>query len=187
MKLQRAVAAFLTERIPGLHAFKDDLAFVAAGNPYPYLLIDLISTRRKALGTGFWDRIIPGDGGGIATKAVSVQQVLRLTVRACGSRTESGNATVGDLCDQIEAILASCCRDGAMELPDPESDAPLHIEQILFQGRYDIPPIEKGAPFVYQQALSFLFREQRLIRETIPKRLDKISISLRGPDGSEEK
>jgi hypothetical protein len=178
VRLQRAVAAFISERIEGLYVFKDDLAFVAAGNPYPYLLIDLISAHRKSLGTGVWDRISPTESGGIATKAVSVQQVLRLTVRAANTRTQSGNAAVGDLCDQIEALLGNCCREGSMELPDPESDRPLRIERILFQGRYDIPPIEKGAPFVYQQALSYLFVEQRVTSVSIPKRLERIGIAL---------
>ena len=63
MKLQRAIAVFLTDRIPELHAFKDEIAFVAAGNPYPYFLIDLISTRQKAVGTGVWDQTV--DAGGV--------------------------------------------------------------------------------------------------------------------------
>lgn len=43
MKLQRAIAKHLTDNIPGLYAFKDDIAFAAAGNPYPCFLVDLSS------------------------------------------------------------------------------------------------------------------------------------------------
>ena len=180
MKLQRAIAAYLTDRIPSLHAFKDDLAFIAAGNPYPYFLIDLISTRRKAVGTGLWDRVIPSDAGGIATKAVSVHQVLRFTVRAANTRVLNGNAVVAETCDQIEALLIELCREGSADITDPESGESLHVERTLFQGRHDIPPIEKGMPFVYQQALSFLFVEQQLLRQSVPTKLNRIRISLSG-------
>ncbi|MBM3329920.1 MAG: hypothetical protein FJY67_10700 [Calditrichaeota bacterium] len=174
MKLQSAIAFYLTERIPELHAFKDEIAFVAAGNPYPYLLIDLISTRRKAVGTGVWDRTHEG----IATKAVSVQQVLRFTVRAANTVSRNGNAHVDEICDRIDALLMGLCREGSVDLPVPDSEDFLHIERIVFQGRYDLPPIEKGMPFVYQQALSFLFVEQQVVSKPVTTNMNKISISF---------
>jgi hypothetical protein len=178
MTLERAIAAYLTGRISGLHAFKDDLAFVAAGNPYPYFLIELISTRRKAVGTGVWDQIVLQDGVRFATKAVSVHQALRFTVRAVNIRDKNGNAVAAEICDQIEARLNEICRSGAADLNDPDSVEPLHLERVVFQGRYDLPPIEKGTPFVYQQAVTYLFVEQRLLRQEVPATLDKIGISL---------
>ena len=179
MRLERAIAAYLTERIPGLYAFKDDLAFVAAGNPYPYFLIDLISTRRKAVGTGIWDRIVCCEAGTFATKAVWVRQVLRFTVRAANTQGKSGNAVVGEVCDRIEALLSDLCREGSEKLPIPESEESVRLTSVLFQGRYDIAPIEKGMPFVYQQALTFLFVEQQVVSKPVAARIDKISISLR--------
>ena len=178
MKLQRAIAVFLTDRIPGLHAFKDEIAFVAAGNPYPYFLIDLISTRQKAVGTGVWDQTVIAGGVKIATKAVSVQQVLRFTVRAANTRTSNGNAVVAEVCDQIEILLNEICRAGAANIPVPDSDELLHLERVVFQGRYDIAPIEKGMPFVYQQALSYLFVEQRLLQQEVAATLQRIGMNL---------
>lgn len=177
MKIQQAIAAYLVERIPGVQAFKDEIAFAAAGNPYPYFLIDLISTRRKAVGTGVWDRIKSSGGSGITTKAVSVHQVLRFTVRAANTQGSNGNAVVGELCDRIEVLLSDLCREGAVDLPVPDPGEVIHIERIVFQGRYDLPPIEKGMPFNYQQALSFLFVEQQLNTKPITGRMNKISIS----------
>jgi len=180
MRLENAVAAFLTGRIAGLHAFKDEIAFMAAGNPYPYFLIDLISTKRKAVGTGVWDQTVLQEGVRFATKAISVQQVLRFTVRAVNTAAKNGNAVVGEICDQIEAQLNELCRRGAADLPDPNSEEQIHLERVVFQGRYAIPPIEKGMPFVYQQAVTYLFVEQRLLRQEVPDVLDKIGISLTG-------
>jgi len=178
VKLQRAIAVYLTARIPGLHAFKDEIAFVAAGNPYPYFLIDLISTRQKAVGTGVWDQTVDVDGVTFATKAVSVQQVLRFTVRAANTRYQNGNAVVAEVCDRIELLLDEICRTGAANIPVPESDELLHLERVVFQGRYDITPIEKGMPFVYQQALTFLFVEQRLLQQEVAATLQRIGITL---------
>jgi len=178
VRLERAIAAYLTERIPNLHAFKDEVAFVAAGNPYPYFLIDLISTRRKPVGTGVWDRIASQGSAGIATKAVSVHQVLRFTVRAANTPQKNGNAAVGEICDRIEALLSDLCSEGSEKLPIPESVESVHLTSVLFQGRYDIPPIEKGLPFVYQQAISFLFVEQRVITKPVEKKIDRIKISI---------
>jgi len=178
VKLQRAIAAYLTDRIPGLHAFKDEIAYVAAGNPNPYFLIDLISTRQKAVGTGVWDQTVTAGGVTVATKAVSVQQVLRLTVRAANTRSQNGNAVVVEVCDRIEAQLNEICRVGAADMPLPDSDELLHLERVVFQGRYDIAPIEKGMPFIYQQALTFLFVEQRLLQQEVAATLERIGITL---------
>jgi hypothetical protein len=177
VRLERSIAAYLTERIPGLHPFKDEIAFVAAGNPYPYFLIDLISTRRKAVGTGVWDQTVLQEGVRIATKAVSVHQVLRFTVRAANMPQKNGNAVVGEICDQIEALLTGLSREGPADLPDPLGGT-LHLERVVFQGRYDLPPIEKGMPFVYQQALTFLFVEQQIITRQVEGKIDRIRISI---------
>lgn len=178
MKLQQAIAVYLTSNISELHAFKDEIAFVAAGNPYPYFLIDLISTRQKAVGTGVWDQTVLQDGDRIATKAVSVHQVLRLTVRAANTRHQNGNAVVAEVCDQIESLLNDICRTGATNIPVADSEESLHLERVVFQGRYDIAPIEKGVPFVYQQALTFLFVEQRIVRQEVAATLQRIGITI---------
>jgi len=179
MRLERAIAAYLTERIPGLHAFKDEIAFVAAGNPYPYFLIDRIATRRTSLGTGLWDKTIDADGKALQVKSVKVHQTLRFTVRAAVAQGKSGNEVVAEIADRLEELLGELCREGSVDLPDPAGGAPLRIERALFQGRWDLPTIEKGMPFVSQVALSFLFIENRLITRPVASRINKINISLK--------
>ena len=179
MKLQRAISKYLTDNIPSLHAFKDEIAFVSAGNPYPYFLIDLVSTYKRNLGTGVWDTTIE-DNGDTATqvKVTKHHQVLRFTIRAVNDSEKNGNVIVTEICDRIDVLLSDLCREGSADLVDPVSSRSVHIEQMIFQGRSDLAPIEKGMPFVYQQTLSYLFVEHRFKTAQVESRIDKIKIEL---------
>ena len=158
VKLQRAISKYLTDSIPGLHAFKDEIAFVSAGNPYPYFLVDLISTRKRCLGTGLWDTTIDNYGDpAVQVKVTKLHQVLRFTIRAVNISEKNGNEVLSEVCEQFDGLLSDLCRTGSVDLTDPASSESVHVEQAVFQGRSDLAPIEKGLPFVYQQSLSYLF------------------------------
>ncbi len=179
MKLQQAISKYLTDNIPGLYAFKDEIAFVSAGNPYPYFLVDLISTRRRNLGTGLTDiSLSDSDGAATQVKVTKHHQVLRFTVRAVNTAGKNGNEVVAEICDRIETLLSDLCRMGSVNLVDPASSETVHIEQVIFRARSDLAPIEKGMPFVYQQALSFEFVEHRFRQEAVSAKLNKINIAL---------
>ena len=179
MKLQQTISKYLTDNIPGLYAFKDEIAFVSAGNPYPYFLVDLISTRKRNLGTGLTDiSLSDSDGATTQVKVTKHHQVLRFTPRAVNTAGKNGNEVVADICDRIETLLSDLCRSGSVNLVDPASSESVHIEQVIFRGRSDLAPIEKGMPFVYQQTLSYLFVEHRFKTERVESRIDKIKIDL---------
>ncbi|MDP8237549.1 MAG: hypothetical protein P9X24_00535 [Candidatus Hatepunaea meridiana] len=179
MKLQRAISDYLTSHISGLYAFKDEIAFVAAGNPYPYFLIDLISTRKGQLGTGLWDRTEDNDDGtATKVKVIKHNHVLRFTVRAINTNEQNGNEVVADICDKMDNLLSDLCRFGSVDLTDPVTGDYLHIERALFQGRSDLAPIEKGMPFVYQQSLSYMLVVHRFKTVQIENRVETIKWSL---------
>ena len=178
MKLQRAISKFLTDNIRDLYAFKDEIAFVAAGNPYPYFLIDLISTRKRSLGTGLWDRTETTEDGDRQIKVTKHHQVLRFTIRAVNSSEKNGNLIVTEVSDQIDNLLSDLCREGSVDLVDPVSGESLHIEQAIFQGRSDLTPLEKGMPFVYQQMLSYLFVEHRFKTRVVENRMESVKIEI---------
>ncbi len=179
MKLQRAISKYLTDNIPGLYAFKDDIAFISAGNPYPYFLVDLVSTRKRSLGTGIWDTTIDNNGDtAVQVKATKLHQVLRFTIRAVNTSDKNGNEVLAGVCDQIDGLLSDLCRDGSVDLVDPVSGESVHVEQAVFQGRSDLAPIEKGMPFVYQQSLSYLFVEHRFKTAQVESRIETIKIEL---------
>ena len=178
MKLQRAISKHLTDNIPDLHAFKDEIAFVAAGNPYPYFLIDLISTRRQNLGTGLWDRTETVVNGTRQIKVSKFHQVLRFTIRAVNDSNRNGNVIAAELCDRIDGLLSDLCRESSVDLVDPVSSDSLHIEQSVFQGRSDFAPLEKGMPFVYQQTLSYLFVVHDYRTKVVENRLDSVKIEI---------
>ena len=178
MKLQRAISKYLTDNVPGLHAFKDEIAFVAAGNPYPYFLVDLISTRKRNLGTGLWDRTETTEDSATQVKVTKHHQVLRFTIRAVNDSNRNGNEIVAEICDRIDGQLSDLCRESSVDLVDPVSGENLHIEQSLFQGRSDLAPLEKGLPFVYQQSLSYLFVEHRFKTKVVENRIDQVKIEI---------
>ncbi|MDP8240596.1 MAG: hypothetical protein P9X24_16010 [Candidatus Hatepunaea meridiana] len=179
MKLQRAISEYLTSSISGLFAFKDDIAFVTAGNPYPYFLIDLISTRKGQLGTGLWDRTEDNnDGSATKIKVFKHNHVFRFTVRAINTNEQNGNDVVADICDKMDNLLSDLCRFGSIDLTDPVTGDNIHIERALFQGRSDLAPIEKGMPFIYQQSLSYMFVEHRFKIEQVEHRVESIKIDL---------
>ena len=180
MKFLEAISAYIQSKIPGLYAFKDDLAFYAAGNPYPYFLMNVISKRKLNLGTGVWDKTIPVEGDTfVKTKIIKNHLVVRFTIRAVSESSLNGNVAVVDIADQLESILYDMCRHGiGKELLVPDSEEKIYVEKSVFQGRSDLAPIEKGMPFVYQQSLSVLFIAHEYLTEEVSSALQKINLSL---------
>ena len=180
MKFLKAISAHIQTQIPGLYAFKDDLAFYAAGNPYPYFLMDVISKRKMNLGAGVWDKTIQLEGDTfLKTKIIKNHLVVRFTIRAVSEPGRNGNDAVADITDQLEFMLFDMCRHGiGKELPMPDSGETVYVEKSVFQGRSDIAPIEKGMPFVYQQSLSFLFIIQEYLTEEVSSAFETININL---------
>ena len=178
MKLQRTISKYLTDNIPGLYAFKDEIGFVAAGNPYPYFLIDLISTRKSHLGTGLWDKTETTQDGDRQVKAIKFHQVLRFTIRAVDSSEANGNVIVSEISDQIDDLLLDLCREGSVDLMDSISGDNLHIEQVIFQGRSDLTPLEKSMPFIYQQSLSFSFTVHHFKTRKVADRIERLIIEI---------
>jgi len=178
MKLQRAISKYLTDNVPDLHAFKDEIAFVAAGNPYPYFIVDLISTRKRNLGTGLWDRTETTEDTATQVKVTKHHQVLRFTIRAVNDSDQNGNVIVAEVSGQIDTLLSDLCREGSVDLVDPETEESLHIEQSIFQSQSDLAPLEKRIPFVYQQSLSYLFVEHRFNVRVVESRIDQLNIEI---------
>jgi len=180
MKFLQAISAYIQGQIPNLYAFKDDLAFYAAGNPYPYFLTDVISKRKMNLGTGVWDKTIPVEGDiFLKAKIIKNHLVVRFTIRAVNEPGRNGNEVVSNITDQIESILFDMCRYGiGKELSIPGSDETIYVEKSVFQGRSDVAPLEKGMPFVYQQSLSFLFIIHEYLTEEVSSAFETINLNI---------
>ena len=180
MKFLKAISAHIQTQIPGLYAFKDDLAFYAAGNPYPYFLADVISKRKLNLGTGVWDKTIPlGEDVFLKAKIIKNHIVVRFTIRAVSEHNRNGNDAVAEITDRLEFILFDPCRHGiGKELQIPDSEETVYVEKSVFQGRSDVAPIEKGMPFVYQQSLSFLFIVHEYLTEEVSSVFQTVNLNL---------
>lgn len=160
MRLESAIATHIANALPDLHMFRDDLAWNAAGNPYPYLLISEISRDRRSLGTGRFDGY---QGGGTPVKLIKERRVLRFTLRTAGTRQKSGGRLASDLADQAIDLLDSLCRTASVDLPVPDSSETVHVERAVYVSRNDLPPMENGEPFVHQVAFSYAFTIHRVL------------------------
>jgi len=179
MKAICAIAKYLTDNVSGLYAFKDDLAFVAAGNPYPYFLTEVISTQKKELGCGIWDQTIDnGDGTFTQSKITKRHLVLRFTVRAVNTNEQNGNDIVNEITNEIDHRLSELCRYGGAALLDPVYGDNFYLEKALFQGRSDIAPLENKMPFIYQQSLSYKFIIQEVKTNTVTTPFNNLTITI---------
>jgi len=159
MRLESALAQHIGTTISDLHLFRDDLAWNAADNPYPYLLIDEISRSREALGSGRFD----GFQNSIPVKLIKERRVLRFSLRAAGTKQQSGGRIAEEKADSIMAVLDDLVRYGSVDLPIPNSSGTVHVERVVFQSRNDLPPMERGEPFVHQAAFSYAFVIHRVV------------------------
>ena len=180
MKFLEAILAYIQTQISDLHAFKDDISFYVAGNPYPYFLSDVISKRKLNLGTGVWDKTIQlEEDTFLKVKIIKNHLVVRFTIRAVSEPGCNGNDAVADITDQMEFVLFDMCRHGiGKELPIPNSEETIYVEKSVFQDRSDIAPIEKGMPFVYQQSLSFLFVIHEYLTEEVTSAFQTVKINF---------
>ncbi len=179
MKAIRAISKFLTDNIAGLYSFKDELAFISAGNPFPYFLTDVISTQKKDLGCGLWDQTISsGDDTFTQLKIIKKHIVLRFTIRAVNTPQQNGNDIANEITEEIDHQLFELCRNGGVNLIDPVSNEVFYIEKSLFQSRSDIAPIENKMPFIYQQSLSYKFIIQDVITSTITTPFNNLTITI---------
>jgi len=179
MKATRAISKYLTDNISGLYAFKDDLAFTAAGNPYPYFLSDIISTQKKDLGCGIWDQTIDNrDGTFTQSKIIKKHVVIRFTIRAVNDTQQNGNDIVSAISDEIDRLLRELCRYGSADLTDAVSGECFHIESSVFQDRSDIAPIENKIPFIYQQSLSYKLVIGEVITKVVTTPISNVNVSF---------
>lgn len=157
MKLELALAQWITGNHPSLHVFKDDLAHTAAGYPYPLLLITEIDARRRQRGTGSYDAVVVSGAVSTEQKWWIVDRTLRFTVRAPADKQHDGNTIVHSLIEQIDSELQSIFRIGSVDLPAGENS--VHVAMANHSGFHELPAITDKLPFVYQRALSWRFQE----------------------------
>lgn len=160
MILERAIAAHLVTVSPGLHAFKDDLAWIQAGEPWPLLLVTVVSTRRQSIGTGQYDtREWDKDAlEWVYKKAWVYATQLRLTIRGVAAGSRSAATVVGDVAEAIEGELRTYGAGQRLELLDEVSGETVRIRRILHRGASDQGPVLQSMPFQAQQTLDTEFQ-----------------------------
>ena len=155
MIVQRAFGAHVVSQVPGLAVFKDELAWSQAGEPWPCLLVTLVSLRPGSKGTGVYDRrtFDAGSGAYRYEKHHVERQVLRLTIRSAAKTGKSGASVVEEVAQAIRVLLRGHAQGQPMDLTDPVSGTTVHLERVRLITESDQTPLLGRVPFEAQKTL----------------------------------
>ncbi len=178
MILERTIAAHLQTAIPGLIAFKDDLAWAQAGSPYPYLMVTVTGSGRKPLGTGRYDdkRWEEGPREWVFEKTWIYPKAVRFTVRGKAIAGKSGATVVAETVKAIEAELRKYGSGQRLVLTDPVSEANVIIRRVKYRGASDQSPNLQRVPFDAQQTLDYELQELEVIEVSREKDFQTIDV-----------
>jgi len=153
--VQRSFAAHVVGLSPGLAVFKDELAWTQAGEPWPCLLVTLVSLRPGSKGTGTYDRrIFDEDTGTYRYEKHHVErQVLRLTIRSAAKAGKSGATLVEEVADAIRSLLRAHAQGQALDLVDAATGTSVHVERLRLITESDQSPQLSRVPFEAQKTL----------------------------------
>ena len=155
MILQRAFAAHVASLVPGLSAFKDELAWTHAGEPWPALLVTQVSLRPRSKGTGIYDRReFDEDTGTYRYVKHHVERVLlRLTIRSSAKAGKSGATLVEEAAQALRDLLRAHAQGQALDLVDAISGTDVHLERLRLLDENDQTPLLGRVPFEAQKTL----------------------------------
>jgi hypothetical protein len=153
--VQRAFAAYVAIKAPGLFVFKDDLAWTQAGEPWPCLLVTQVSLRLKSKGTGTYDRRVFDENSGSYRyeKHHVERQHLRLTIRSAAKTGKSGATLVEEVAQAIRALLRAHAQGQALDLVDALTGTAVHLERLRLLDESEQSPLLSSVPFEAQKTL----------------------------------
>jgi hypothetical protein len=151
----RAFAQHLVSLNPVLHAFKDELAWTQAGEPWPCLLVTKLGERLAVKGTGRYDRreLDAITGKWVYEKLWTRRMTLRLTIRSAAAGGKSGVTIVDKVCETIRALIRRHATGLPLDLVDAETGEPVHLERIRLITESDQGPLLSRVPFEAQSTL----------------------------------
>lgn len=154
MIVERAFAAHVAGLAAGLHVFKDDLSWVQAGEPWPCMLVTLVSSRPASKGTGRYDRRTQGEDGSYTyEKHHADRMLLRLTIRSAALGSKSGATLVDEVAEAIKGLLRAHAQGQALDLVDAVSGAAVHLEKLHGRGESEQGPLTGRVPFEAQKTI----------------------------------
>lgn len=180
MILERAVAAYQQSKITGLYAYKDDLAWAQAGEPYPTLMITATGSQRKALGAGEADsrRWDEETREWVFEKTWIYPYAIRFTVRGKAAGAQSGAAIVASTMDAIEAELRKYAPGKRLVLTDGVSGNEVIIRRLSFTGRSDQTSDLRRVPFEAQQTLDYELQHLQVVEVSRAPAFEDINIEV---------
>ena len=180
MIVQRAFAAHVAGRVPGLAVFKDELAWTQAGEPWPCLLVTLVSLRAGSKGTGRYDvRLFDEIHGTTTYKKLHVERmVLRLTIRSAALGGKSGATAVEEVAQAIRTLLRAHAQGQALDLVDTQTGTEVHLERLRLVTESDQGPQLSRVPFEAQKTLDVELRAVWPVVTTVAPPMQDVNLTV---------
>ena len=176
--LQRALAVYVEEKIPGARCYADETA--NEQHKYPCFYLTEIDDKRKPLGCSRVDYVERDSQGKVTANAklYEYETVIRFQCEAPSNVTRSGAQIVADLTKRLDLLFLETVKSRQkITFADPVTSEPQEIVGIFSTSLMDIPPDTGGEPVLYRRAVSFKFVHRHVREEAVEHTMDRIHVT----------
>ena len=181
MKLRRAIAEFLGERIQGLNvlARRPDGKSVS----YPLATFTAIDKSTAVLGCGETDRRVRDEAGLVKKKVRLFDQetTLRIDLWAPADAEKSAEERIEELSDAVEAAFEGWRFDrNRAPIVDPTTTENLRVTAIRHVSTVDLPLDTSGAPFLARKSLTYTITHRRSFERDVEHQIKTVHMQYQG-------
>ena len=178
MKLRRAIAAYLHERIAELNVLADR----SDGKDvrYPLATFTVLDRSTQVLGCGASDyRRKDGDGMVVKKGRVLPQETsLRIDLWVPGIAEKSAEERVEELAASVEATFEAWRFDpNPPRIVDPVSHDDLRVTAIRHVTTVDLPTDKTGEPFLARKSLTYAVTHRRYRERDVTSRIEHVHLA----------
>lgn len=181
MKLRRAIAKYLQDRITGLSA----LAARPDGKDvrYPLATFTVLDRSTQVLGCGASDYRRKDEDGMVVKKGRVLPQEtsLRIDLWVPGSPDKSAEERVEELTASVEAALEAWRFDPPLgagpRIVDPVSGDDMRVTAIRHVTTVDLPMDKTGEPFLARKSLTYAVTHRRYRERDVTHRIKRVHLT----------
>ena len=175
MKLRRAIAGFLKERIPGLN--------VSARRPegksvkYPLATFTALDKNTTVIGCGETDYRDRDDDGMVVKKGRLVDQEtsLRIDLWVPTDSEKSAEERIEELAGVVEQAFEAWRFDPRRpSIVDPKSGEDMRVTAIRHLSTVDLPLDTGGEPFLARKSLTYTVNHRRAHERDVDHRIETV-------------
>ena len=177
MKLRRALAGFLIERVPGLNA----LARRPEGKSvlYPLATFTGLDLSTTVLGCGDTDRRVRDEAGLVKKKVrlFNKETTQRIDLWVPADEEKSAEERIEELAAAMEAAFEGWRFDrNRSAIVDPVTGDDLHVIAIRHVSTVDLPLDTSGEPFLARKSLTYTITLRRSYERDVEHNMENIHL-----------